>query len=164
MHLPTYTPVAFKGFYCPLVVTRVPCFFKFQKVWYPTFWSLNNIVTTLRHSCFFSLPFASSCQSYVIGVQVRKTHLFYHLYILIPDFVLFASFTFLFSYIKSSLLCLVPRTLHKSALINLFLEFPSPFLFLLAMRTLIECWNNLKVLRKGKDPRRISPQTTQHML
>ena len=37
----------------------------------------------------------------VIGVQVRKTHLFHHFYMLIQIFVLFASFTFLLSWIKS---------------------------------------------------------------
>ena len=77
----------------------------------------------------FPLLFASSYQSCVIGVQVRKTHLFHHLYILILVFVIFASFTFIYSWIKSSLIRLVPRTLHESALRNLFLGFPSPLHF-----------------------------------
>ena len=45
---------------------------------------------------------------------------------LILVFVLFASFTFLFSWIKSYIFRLVPRTLHESGLKNLFLRFFFP--------------------------------------
>ena len=108
---------------------------------------------------FFPLPFVSSCQSYVIDVQVMKTHIFHHPYILIPVFIIFASFTFSVSWIKSSLIHFVSRTLHESALRNLFLGFPYPFLLLLAVLTLIKCRSNLKVLRKGKYPKRVPSQT-----
>ena len=52
-YIPMYPLVIFGGFFCPLVTTHVPCFFKFQKLSYPSFWSLNNTVTSPQHSWFF---------------------------------------------------------------------------------------------------------------
>ena len=58
----------------------------------------------------------------------------------------------------------LPNFLHKSAPRNPFLGFPSSFLFLLVAKVLIECWSNLKVLWKGKDPKKVIFQITQPTL